>query len=93
MNPIQYSYTEGDEEVVMTLLPLSSHLFAQASYYALTLEEALPSNDMLSNALEEGLHQIALMHAMQQQGGSHQALMEYLTGHVPLSNEWLNHTN
>ena len=93
MHPIQYSYTEDEQEVVMTLLPLSSHMFAEAAFHASLLTDAHPSNDALSDALEEGLHRLALMHAMQHQGNSQQALMDYLMGHVPLSNEWLNHTN
>ncbi|MDH4379598.1 MAG: hypothetical protein QE263_06815 [Vampirovibrionales bacterium] len=93
MNPMEYSYTHNDQHVVGTLLPLSSQLVSQVALRTLQHEGTLPTNDALSHALEEGLHQIALMHAMQQQSGSHQALMEYLTGHVPLTNEWLNHTN
>ena len=93
MNPIEYSYIHNEQEVVMTLMPLSSQMFAQAAFQVLRQEEALPSNDALNSALEEGLHQIALMHALKHQSQDPQALIEYLTGQVPLSNEWLNHTN
>jgi len=93
MNPIVYTYICNNEEISVTLMPVSRQLFSQVAHRTAEQEGVCPSNDALSQALEETLHRIALMHAMQQQGSSHQALMEYLTGHVPLSNEWLNHTN
>ena len=93
MNPIQYSYTQDDQEKVMTLLPLPSHLLMQVALQTFMLEDAVPTADMLNNALEEGLHRLALMHHVMQPKPTSQALMEHLTGHIPLSNAWLNHTN